>query len=106
MEQKHREILQKRRIVIAQDLEPSKLLNGLEVLDDDDREEIKTKETRKEQAYALLDMLVRKGPNAFRDFVSSLYELKSQKHLADLLIEDSGIEISTTPKGKNTFSSL
>ncbi len=105
MEQEHREILRNRRIDIATDLEPLKLLNRLDVLDDDDREEIKTKETRREQAYALLDMLIRKGPNAFKNFVSTLYELKSQKHLADLLIQDSGIQIASIPKGENTFFS-
>ncbi|XP_078342187.1 uncharacterized protein LOC144627991 isoform X5 [Oculina patagonica] len=99
MEQEHREILRNRRIPIAEDLEPLKLLNRLDVIDDDDREEIKTKETRREQAYALLDMIIRKGPNAFKNFVSALYELKSQKHLADLLIQDSGIQIASIPKG-------
>lgn len=106
MEQKHKDILKRRRVDLGEDLEPSKLLNRLDVLDDDDREEIKTKETRAEQAYALLDMLIRKGPNAFSNFVSTLHELNSQKHLADLLIKDSGIQISTVPKGKDTLSSF
>ncbi|XP_078384574.1 uncharacterized protein LOC144667044 isoform X2 [Oculina patagonica] len=105
MEQEHREILRSRRIAIAEDLEPLKLLNRLDVLDDDDREEIKTKETRREQAYALLDMLIRKGPNAFKNFVSTLYELKSQKHLADLLIQDSGIQIASIPKDNTGMTS-
>lgn len=89
------------------DLEPLKVFNRLTVLGDDDRDEIKAEKTRLDQACVLLDMLPRKGSNAFEDFVSALYELKGQRHLAKLLIEDSGIDVSTISKGENiSFSNL
>ncbi|XP_020610415.1 uncharacterized protein LOC110048990 isoform X2 [Orbicella faveolata] len=98
MEEEHRNILIRRRTAITNDLEVKKVLNKLTVLGDEDRDEIKAERTRTEQARALLDMLPRKGSNAFTDFVSVLYEVKGQEHLADLLRKDSGIEIPTNSK--------
>lgn len=101
MEEKHRSILKKHRIDITKDLEVKKVLNRLTVLEDDDRDEIKAEKTRVERADTLLDMLPRKGSNAFKDFLSALFETNGQKHLAELLIKDSGIEISSISKGEN-----
>lgn len=98
MEEKHRTILKKHRMDITKDLEVKKVLNRLTVLDDEDRDEIKAISTRGEQAGTLLDMLSRKGSNAFKDFLSALFEINGQKHLAQLLIKDSGIEISSISK--------
>ena len=107
MEEDHRKILRKHRTVITKDLEVKKVLKRLNVLDDEDREEIKAIGTRMDQTCALLDMLPRKGSNAFKDFVSALNELKGQEHLVKLLIEDSGIEVSSISKGENvSFSNL
>lgn len=107
MEEEHRNILTRRRTAITKDLEVKKVLNKLTVLGDEDRDEIKAERTRTEQARALLDMLPRKGSNAFTDFVSVLYEVKGQEHLADLLRKDSGIEIPTNSKGENiSFSNV
>lgn len=85
-------------------LEPSKLLNSLDVLDDDDRDKLKSVQIRKEQAEELLDILSRRGPEAFQNFVAALY--KSQEFLAKRLIQeqDSGIDVSTLVRGKHTFS--
>ena len=101
MEDEHRDILIRRRTAITNDLEVKKVLNRLTVLGDEDRDEIKTERTRTDQARALLDMLPRKGSNAFKNFVSALYEIKGQEHLADLLRKDAGIEIPTNSKGED-----
>lgn len=93
MEDIHRDILRKRRDALLRDIEPLKLLNSLDVLDDDDREEVKMQKTRTERAETLLDMLTRKGPDAFQNFVAALS--RSQRFLADVLIQDSGIDVST-----------
>ena len=101
MEEERRNILKRHRTAITNDLEVKKVLNKLTVLGEEDRDEIKAEKTRTEQARALLDMLPRKGSNAFTDFVSALYEIKGQEHLADLLRKDSGIEIPTNSKGED-----
>ena len=100
MEEEHRAILRKHRVAILKDLEVKKVLNRLTVLGDEDRDEIKAGRTRMEQASALLDMLPRKGSNAFKDFLSALFEIAGQEHLAKLLIKDSGMEISSFSKGE------
>ena len=101
MQEEHRAILKRHRIAITNDLEVKKVLNKLKVLDDEDRDEIKAGRTRMEQALTLLDMLPRKGSNAFKDLLSALFEINGQDHLAKLLIKDSGIEISSISKGEN-----
>ncbi|KAJ7377788.1 hypothetical protein OS493_026355 [Desmophyllum pertusum] len=95
MDDKHRTILRKHRTALVDNLEPSKLLNSLDVLDDDDRDKLKSVQIRKEQAEELLDILSRRGPEAFQNFVAALY--KSQEFLAKRLIQeqDSGIDVST-----------
>lgn len=100
MEEEHRNILRKYRGAITSDLEPMKVLNRLTVLGDEDRDEIKAERTRTDQACALIDMLPRKGSDAFQDFVSALYELKGQDHLAKLLLKDSGLKIPDISKGE------
>lgn len=100
MEEEHRNILRKYRGAITSDLEPMKVLNRLTVLGDEDRDEIKAERTRTDQACALIDMLPRKGSDAFQDFVCALYELKGQDHLAKLLLKDSGLKIPNISKGE------
>ena len=101
MEDIHRDILRKRRDALLVDIEPLKLLNSLDVLDDDDREKVKMQKTRTERAETLLDMLPRKGPDAFQNFVAALS--RSQRFLADILIKDSGIDVSTFSRGEVLF---
>ena len=104
MEVEHKEILRKRREAISTDLEPSRVLNRLTVLDEEDRDEIKAEKTRTARVWVLLDMLPRRGSDAFKDFVCALYETKGQEHLAKLLSKDSGIEIPSSSKGENFLS--
>lgn len=93
MEDKHREILRKYRDAFLKDLEPLKVINRLDFLDDDDRDQVKAQKTRSKQAEELLDMLPRKGPDAFHGFITALYS-GSQKFLARPLIKASGMEES------------
>nr|XP_058969660.1 uncharacterized protein LOC131796025 isoform X2 [Pocillopora verrucosa] len=100
MEEEHRNILRKHREVLVRDLEPLKLLNRLDVLGDDDRELVKAKKTRSEQAEELLDMLPRKGEDAFQNFITALCN-GSQKFLAKPLIRASGMDESSLLKGSH-----
>ena len=102
MEEEHRKILRKHRQVLVRDLEPLKLLNRLDVLGDDDRELVKAKKTRSEQAEELLDMLPRKGEDAFQNFITALCN-GSQKFLAKPLIRASGMDESSLLKGEVVF---
>ena len=82
----HRDILDACRISLRKDLEHKKLLPHLvskKILDITDEQEIKGKDTREESCDVLLEMLPRRGPNAFHKFVEALR--KVQPHLADLL---------------------
>lgn len=99
MDEEHRTILKKNRQHLIRDLEPLKLLNDLaELFDEDDRDEVKAENTRKDQVEALLDMLPRKGPTAFEEFLRALN--KRQSHLATPMIEQSGIDVSKCEEGK------
>ena len=99
MLEEHRNILKRHRVDLVRDLEPSKVLNDLyECLDEDDREAVKAHSTRVARAEELVDMIPRRGPEAFQCFVAALY--KRQRHLAMPLIEESGIDSSSFEKGK------
>ena len=68
------------------DLEPNHILRNLvRVLNETDEEEIRGQSTRRERCEKLLEILPRKGPNAFKVFVEALK--KEAPHLADVLIE-------------------
>ncbi|XP_067057441.1 uncharacterized protein [Acropora muricata] len=98
MEEEHRTILRKNRQLLIKDLEPWKIVNDLaEIFDEDDRDEVKAENTRKEQAEALLDMLPRKGPTAFKQFLRALN--KRQPHLATPMVEESRIDVSKCEEG-------
>ena len=98
MEERHRTILRDYRPNIVSDLEPNNILPYLvRVLDLSDEAEIKAQSTRQERCLTLLEMLPRKGPNAFKVFVKALK--KEAPDLASDLIEAgnnrlSGIEVS------------
>ena len=87
MEDEHRAILDACRIPLTKDLEPKKLFLHFskKILDIIDEQEIKGKDTREESCDVLLEMLPRRGPNAFHEFVKALRNV--QPHLADLLEE-------------------
>ncbi|XP_044179741.1 uncharacterized protein LOC122961199 [Acropora millepora] len=86
MEDTHRTILRDFRPNIIKDLEPNNILPDLgRVLTAKDDEEIKAQSTRQGRCEKLLEILPRKGPNAFKVFVEALK--KEAPHLADDLIE-------------------
>ena len=74
------------RPTVIKDLEPNNILPDLgRVLTVNDDEEIKAQSTRQRRCEKLLEILPRKGPNAFKVFVEALK--KEASHLADVLIE-------------------
>ena len=90
MDDKHREILRRQRPNLRRDLEVMKLLPKLHsVLDTDDEEEVKTEAARRKQVDKLLNILPKKGPEAFHVFVKGLQEI--QPFLAAPLLRYSGI---------------
>ena len=89
MDDKHREILRRNWSTLRRDLEPMKLLPHLvNVLDVTDEQEIKVRATREDASDKLLEILPRRGPKAFEDFVKALQEV--QPHLASPLVQQSG----------------
>ena len=86
MEKRRRTILRDYRPNIVNDLEPNNILLYLgSVFTENDDEEIKTQSTRQKRCEKLVEILLRKGPNAFNVFVEALK--KEVPHLADVLIE-------------------
>ena len=86
MDPKHREILRHHWSFLRRDLEPKKLLPCLvNILDDTDDQEIRQKDTREESSDKLLEILPRRGPEAFIEFVKALQTV--QPHLAKPLIQ-------------------
>lgn len=89
MNDKHRDILRRHWSSLRRDLEPTKLLPYLvNVLDVTDEQEVKVKATREDRIDKLLDILPRRGPKAFDEFVKALQEV--QPFLASPLLQESG----------------
>ena len=89
MNDRHREILRRHWSTLRRDLEPMKLLPYLvNVLDVTDEQEVKVKATREDRIDKLLEILPRRGPKAFDDFVKALQEV--QPFLAVPLVQESG----------------
>ena len=73
MSKEHRNQLQRSKSDLLKDLEPTKLLESLtNELDDQDLAEIKSFQTRRQQAEAMLDMIPRRGEKAFFSFVEAI----------------------------------
>jgi len=89
----HRDILRYNRTLLIKNMEPMKLLKHLScTLDEADDEEIKAQPTRGKGSEKLLDILLRKGQNAFDEFVKALKEVQSD-YLAVALIEAENREL-------------
>ena len=90
MNDRHRDILRRHWSTLRRDLEPMKLLPYLvNVLDVTDEQEVKVKATREDRIDKLLEILLRRGPAAFDDFVKALQEV--QPFLAAPLVQESGM---------------
>ena len=89
MNDRHRDILRHHWPTLRRDLEPMKLLPYLvNVLDVTDEQDVKIKATREDRIDKLLEILPRRGPKAFDDFVKALQEV--QPFLAVPLVQESG----------------
>lgn len=86
---KHRDILRHCWHWLRQDLELEKLLPHLvDVLDPEDEQKVKAEATREDRIDKLLDIIPRRGPAAFKNFLNALQ--KTQPFLASILSQDSG----------------
>lgn len=89
MENRHRKILEVNQSFINDNLEPLKILSHLnEILDNRDIAKIRGKDNRAEMCDEFLDILPRRGPEAFDSFVEALKREKTQAYLADHLIQE------------------
>ena len=89
MNDKHRDILRRHWSSLRKDLEPTRLLPYLvNILDVTDEQEVKVKATREDSVDQLLEILPRRGPKAFDEFVKALQEV--QPFLASPLIQEAG----------------
>lgn len=90
MDDTHRDILRKSlRPILLKDVEPRKLLPYMgNVFDQTDEEKIKAQTTRTDEVDKMLEILTRRGPNAFDEFVLAL--LRTKSHLASALIQETG----------------
>ena len=85
----HERLLTQHRVSIVEDLlvdDVITLLQSKFVFDDNDIELIRSEKTSKSQAEKLLDLLVRKGDQAFGHFLSALQN--AYPYLAELLQEE------------------
>ena len=86
-----RDFLRKNRGIIIDNLEVDSVLPIMQVWDENTREDIRSKRTRRAKIEKLLDMLPRRGAEAFEDFISAIY--KVQKWLAEHLAEKKGVDL-------------
>ncbi|XP_072222724.1 caspase-9 [Leuresthes tenuis] len=87
MEEQHKKILQRNRINLVRDLDPSNLYDALlekGVFTQDMIDEIKSSGTRRDQARQLVRDLETRGSRAFPLFLECLQET-AQHHLAEIL---------------------
>ncbi|XP_066300051.1 uncharacterized protein [Branchiostoma lanceolatum] len=92
MDQAHKEILQKHRVRVVENLNVDRVKDSLikdGIFDSGQWEEIATagKGTREEKASALMDELPRRGPTAFRSFCEALVT-RGYKFLGEPLIKE------------------
>ncbi|KAJ7363161.1 hypothetical protein OS493_011439 [Desmophyllum pertusum] len=87
LDDKYRKMIRSNMENIIKDLEPLLLLHYMtDVLDEYDIESIKKKETRKEEARTLLDILPRRGSKTFWNFIKTLQ--KKQSFLVSYFIDE------------------
>lgn len=104
MEKKHRELLRRNRERLVEDLDALSLLSYLyqeHTLSENDVDLIKAERTRSSQAQKLLDIVPRRGPQAFDTFCRALERGDGQKHLVALLKTP-----GSAPQGMNECASI
>ena len=98
MTKAHEDLLTSNRVAIVDDLLVDDVIIHLLskfVFDDNDVELIRSEKTSKRQAEKLLDLLVKKGDQAFEHFLSALRD--PYPYLAELLQEQDGETRSRFP---------
>lgn len=86
MDKSDRDSLRRNRLDLCQDLDAkqaTQFLFSKDILSDKDKQDIDANNTQRERSEALLDILPRRGPNAFNAFLEFLG--KNQVHLSKLL---------------------
>ena len=86
MEKSDRDSLRKNRLDLCRDLDAKQVTQFLyskDILSEKDKQEIDAKNTQRERSEELLDILPRRGPNAFKAFLEFIAE--NQNHLFKLL---------------------
>ena len=76
MEESHRKVLQKLHLKISRNIDPKKITEVLftrSILDENDREEVLAQTTTQDKAMRLLNLLPRRGSEAFEVFLQALY---------------------------------
>ena len=87
MDEIHRQVLRKQRLTMLKDLETVGVLDHMYQsgsLSEDDCAQVKISGTRRERCQRFLDMLPRRGDNAYHVFLRAL-EKESLSHLAEEL---------------------
>ncbi|XP_015759225.1 PREDICTED: caspase-2-like [Acropora digitifera] len=88
MDKKHIELLRRNRERLVEDLDALSLLSYLyqeHTLSENDVDLVKAENTRFSQAEKLLDIVPKRGPQAFHTFCRALERRDEQKHLVALL---------------------
>lgn len=89
MEEKHMEILTRRRVALVKDLVPEKIFAHLiqvGVMTSDDQERINKIDKRRSHSKEFLSTLRARGPRAYEEFVKALEE--KQPFLACILLRE------------------
>ena len=104
MDKKHRELLRRNRERLVEDLDALSLLSYLyqeHTLSENDVDLIKAERTRSSQAEKLLDIVPKRGPQAFHTFCRALERGDGQNHLVALLKPP-----GSAPQGMNECASV
>ena len=67
----------------------ARFLYSWKIFDEDDKDRVCAQTTRSDQNYKLLDLILHKGPMAYKQFRQALMKTNSQ-HLVDLLDKSPG----------------
>ena len=104
MDNRHRELLRRNRERLVEDLDALSLLTYLfqeHTLSENDVDLIKAERTRSSRAEKLLDIVARRGPQAFDTFCRALERRGGLKHLVALLKTP-----GSAPQGMNECASV
>lgn len=85
MEDRHKKILRKHRVLLRREISAEKLASELysaNIFDEEDLHEVNGERTPEQRADTLLDKITRRGPGAFSCFYQSL-----KNHRQDLAVQ-------------------